>query len=561
MVELIPVDVSGLDVFDDPCDLRRDIHVFVQYVQEREVKRLHRSNGLSKADSRQLAKGMSDPEAQAQVKEDGDSDWVGYVDWLCLKLGFVHYDTKGTYAGYTSSEPSFPDNYIEFRAPRYQQFLQAPLAKQERRLLDVLITQGSGCDSEFFCTAVLGLVDGFPSWGCATGVVPTLDFARARRFLLDLLHTCQVGVWYSTASLIQYLKTVHPFFLIPKKPKYKSRWDRDHGRYGNFQEGQDRWERGTSVPETAVDAFERVEGRYVERFLEGFPLLLGYVDVAYEGQPYSGNYPSLNHLQAFRVNNRLVRAIKGDMPLPKVTVQPNFEIYVESEFYPANVLSKLIPLTDVVSTDVLTILRLRKTEVAAQSAQDESLDVISLLIDLSGQELPQNVARELAEWSAHAEKFVLYHGFALLEGDEHLPAADPFTVECISPTVRIVRSPDALYDRLQESEWMPMRVKHAGTLVSLPPAARTLFARRAPVSEPRPEEKAEISLVRQTVITLHFPDDELLERVRRALLAVMCPVEVSKADRTISFSKQHESLVAEAIEALRHEYSIHIQDI
>jgi hypothetical protein len=154
---------------------------------------------------------------------------VDYVDWLCLKLVFVSYDTKGVYAGYTSSEPSFPDNYVRFNPEKYEQLLRLPLADQERRLLDALIDRRDGCASEFFTTVILGRLDPFPSWRCATGVVPTLDFPGARRFLLDLLHTCQAGAWYSTVSLIQHLKAAHPFLLIPENPQYANRWDRDEG--------------------------------------------------------------------------------------------------------------------------------------------------------------------------------------------------------------------------------------------------------------------------------------------------------------------------------------------
>ena len=45
------IDVSRLDVATDLPDLRRDLHVFVDYVRAREVKRSHRGNVLSKADA------------------------------------------------------------------------------------------------------------------------------------------------------------------------------------------------------------------------------------------------------------------------------------------------------------------------------------------------------------------------------------------------------------------------------------------------------------------------------------------------------------------------------
>ena len=562
MVELTPVDVTDLDVFSNPCDLRRDLHVFVRYVQERSVKRLHRSNYLSKSDSLRLAKAMSDPLAVDDVRHGGRSSWVDHVDRLALKLGFVSYDTKGVYVGYTSSEPSFPDNYIRFNAREYQQFFQSSLAEQERRLLDTLVGEGDGCDSEFYRTGVLGRLSSFPIWGCATGVVPMLDFPKIRRFLLNFLQTCEAGVWYNTASLVQHLKTDYPFFLIPENPRYKDRRSKGKGRYGNFHESKDRWGHEIDIPEHAPDVFERVEGRYVERFLEGIPLALGYVDVAYSSQSYKGVYPSINYLKAFRVSNRLRRAVTGDIPVPKVTVQPNFEVYVESEFYPTNVLSQLTPLADVVSEDILTILKLREEKVAAQAAQDEKLDIISLLTRLTGQELPRNVARELTEWVAHSEKFTLYQGFALLEGDEDLPAADPFTVERISPTTRIVHSPDALFDRLEKAEWVPLRVTHSdSTLRPLPQKARTVFVRQSPAAKPKPKKKEPVTLVRQTSVTFHFPTGKSLGKFRKALLDARCPVEVDSKNLTITFSGRYEPLVMQVISALEKEYLIHIEDL
>ncbi|MEA3340009.1 MAG: hypothetical protein U9R15_08590, partial [Chloroflexota bacterium] len=458
MTELMPIDVSDLDVFSVPYDLRRDLHIFVDYVRRRGVKRLVRSNNLSKADYRRLAKLVSDPEAEAEVEANGSSSWVDYVDWQALQLGFVSYDTGGIYQGYTSTKPSYPDNYVIFNAKEYGEFVDSPLIDQERQLFDLLFGEKDGCRSEFFHRGFFGRLGSFSRRGCATKVVPMLNFLEARRFLLDILSQCEVGVWYGASSLIQSLKENHPYFLIPEKtPKYKLGWRKtERFRYTNFCEGEDRWRSDERVSEDALDGFERVEGRYVERFLENAPLTLGYVDVAYDSEPYAGIYPPLDHLKAFRVSSRLLHVMEGDIPAPKVTVQPNFEIYVESEFYPVKVLSQLIPLADVTVEDILTILRLDKERVATEMARNEDLDVVALLNRLSSRDLPHNVVRELREWSKHAEKFTLYDGFALLEGDEELLASDSLigelTVERISPAMRLVRSPDALFDHLEETE-------------------------------------------------------------------------------------------------------------
>jgi hypothetical protein len=560
MTELTTIDVTGLDVLENPCDLRRDLHVFADYVQEREVKRLHRSNRLNKSDSLRLAKLMSDPEAVDGVRETGGSSWVDFVDELALQLGFVSYDIKGIYTGYTSSEPSFPDNYILFDAAKHKEFIESTLGEQEGQILQVLLAEREGCNSEFFRTCLLGRLEGFSPAGCATGVVPMLDFPQIRRFLLNILKSCEVGVWHSTASLIQYLKANHPYFLIPEKPRFK--WDRRTGRYGNFREGHDRWRPERDISERTADAFERVEGRYVERFLEGAPLALGYVDVAYAAKPYKGVHPPLGHLQAFRVNNRLRQALNSDIPAPRVTVQPNFEVYVESALYPASVLSKLLPLAELVSKDVTTILRLDKKKVASHLAQNEKLDIVSLLSRLSGQELPRNVARELAEWTEHSEKFTLYEGFALLEGDEDLPEADPFTVEHISSSIRMVHSPDDLFSRLEKAERVPLRVKHSGTMLRpLPQNAQTVFVKRSREVKPKPKAKESVTLLRKTSITLHFSTGQVLKRFRQALLDIRCPVEADKDNLTITFAQQYEPLVEQATKSLAKEYLIRIEDI
>ena len=339
-MNLESIDVASLDVATELPDLRRDLHLFVDYVQAREVKRSHRENALSKADAKRLAKLLSDPDAAREVDEVGFSTWIDFVDEVALQLGFVHYDTKGKYAGHTSHEPSFPDNYIEFRAKPYEQFLAANAAKQETTLLELLIHEGQGSASEFYRRGVLGRLEGFNHWGSAIGVMPTLDFPAVRRFLLGLLAECPSGQWLSVSSLVEHLKKHHRYFLIPAKPRFKNEHEAKSGRYGNFRESKDAWGHDIDITERDQDGFERVEGRYVERFLECIPLVLRYVDVAYAPKPSGAIHPSLGYLTAFRVSDRLRRALEERIAEPRVTVTPNFDVHVIAESYPASVLAR-----------------------------------------------------------------------------------------------------------------------------------------------------------------------------------------------------------------------------
>ncbi len=222
-IKLDTLKVSGLEIVTNTLNLRRDLHVFIDYVRQRSIKRSYRSNNLSKTDANRLAKLMSNPQALEEIKQDDDyhGTWIDFVDKLALKLGFIDYDTKGEYMGYTSYAPSYRDNYISVVEKTYNNFLKKSLQEQENFLLDSFIKECNSSNNEFYQRTYFTLLDCFDSHGCAVGILPTLDFATARKFLLNLLKNCQSDVWYSTASLVQYIKTHRPYFLIPKIPKIK----------------------------------------------------------------------------------------------------------------------------------------------------------------------------------------------------------------------------------------------------------------------------------------------------------------------------------------------------
>ncbi|MCU0980976.1 MAG: hypothetical protein MUF25_17635 [Pirellulaceae bacterium] len=561
-MEIERIDVGKLDVPKRSADLRRDLHVFVDFVRDRAVKRGHRDNLLGKADAKRLAKLLSyRPSPGEQDEADDYSAWMGFVDDTALQLGFVKYDTEGEYAGYTSSSKSYPENYIEFSAPNYQRFLAMKAAKQEATLLDRLLSQQQGCESEFYALSPLGRLDRFSSRGCATGVMPLLDFAAIRRFLLALLAKCPTGQWLSTASLVRYLKQNHRYFLIPQKPRFKDKWGHREGRYDNFYESKQAWGNDITIGEADEDAFERVEGRYVERFLEGIPLSLGYVDVAYASKTSQTLHPSRGGLKAFRVNDRLRRALDGTIQEPRVTVTPSFDLYVQAESYPAGVLAELGPLCELVSDDTSIVLKLNKQKVAAARAANPKLDVVALLRQRAGAELPANVVRELSEWAQHGEKFVLYGDCCVLEADADVKAADAFTIEQVAPGIRLVHSPGKLFEQLERQELMPLHIKHGeSALTQLPKSVRTRFPKKpARQKEPR-AAKTPVTLMRVTRIQLVCPNREFLDRLCQLLADAKCPAEADRRNLSLAYSKQHEPSVTNAVKALGSEYQIRIED-
>lgn len=557
-------DVAGLTIASNSCDLRRDLHQFVNYVAERTVKRSHRGNAISKTDCIRLAKLMNNPLVVDEVREHGCSQWLDYVDTMAFTLGFVHYDTEGEYVGYSSAELSFPDNYIEVEEKCYQAFLVKSPQDQEQQILNALIDNYSYSDNEFFTESPFSILDGFGRNGCGTAILPTLNFAKSRRILLDVLTECQTDVWYSSASLIQYLKVNHPFFLIPKKPQIvKVKKSAEVDRYTNFVEHRgDRWNNATIISEKSPDSFERVEGRYVERFLERMPFDLGYVEVAYGAKQDPDLFPALDQLKAFRVKPLFLKVMQQQIPSPTVTVQPNFEIHVDCTIYPGQVMAELTPLTDIIAEDTAIILKLQKKKVAAQLVKNKNLDVVAILQHLSAKALPQNVVIELEEWEGHSETFTLYDGFSLWEGDCPTTAAGKFAVEQLAATLRIVRSPNKLFDHLEKAELVPMRIKHGDhSLHFMPASAKTVFPKQAANKPAAKPTRKKVILKKEVMITLYFPAKELLEIFRHDLLMVHCLIEVDQIKQSITFPQKYESEIKKTISRIKPDYQVRLQDM
>lgn len=563
-MKLKSAEVDNLEIVANPRDIHKDLFEYLDFMKWREVKRAHRTNQIPKATALRLARSLSDPDAVEEVKIDGYSRWLDFIDELALALGFVNYDTEGEYMGYSSTSVSYPYNYIEVDMEKYEAFLECSLAKQERLIHDALISPSDGCSSEFFSGGMLASLSTFRRWGCATGVVPTLDFPKARKKLLDILARCESGRWLSVASLIEHVKKTDPYFLIPKKFRTTYKHEKKE-RYGNFMEykGDSPYSgKKITIKETSRDAFMRVEGRYIERFLENTPLMMGCVELAYKKKKEGIVNPSLGHIAAFKVAERFVETMNGELPEPRVTVQPNFEIYVESPIYPAKVMYQLLSLADVIREDRVSILKLNKKMVARLLAQDDSLDVKARLENLSGRELPPNVATELAEWARHSDIFTLYQEFALLEGPKGLSIPGEFVRKKIARGVTIVRRPAALFTKLEEDEKTPLMVKHKNkSFLPLPGKSKTVFPKKASASAKKKKKKENVTLKRQSFFTIHFPSAEFFDLFLKHLLDARCPVEPEKRNLSITMSDRHAPLVKKVVKTLNKEYTIKIRDI
>ena len=561
-LQLDEAKIADLEAYANPADVRWDLHAFADYVRDHEIKRGHRDNRIPQTHLQRLAKLMSDPALAAEADEWGVSPWIAHVDWLCLALKFVNYDTKGEYAGYSSTEPSYPDNYVELDERQYERFVHLPLAVQEERILDLHLGGWGGGGNEFFERGPLTRLDPFDGWGSATGIVPAIPFAKVRRRLLELLGQCPCGVWLSTASLVEHLRRHDPWFLIPKDIPAKVAADGpSKGRYGNFIERQrGDWGNRTSISDKDPEGFAKVEGRFLERFLEGLPLVLGYVEVAYTRMKKEHALePSRGLLPAFRITERLRRVLRHEIAAPKVTVLPNFEVHVESLFFPAETERQLRLLGESVQQGLVTVFKLSKSKVAAAMVAHPAESAIGTLKALSGRDLPANVEQELRDWAGHSEKFILYEGFGLLEGCREAAGADSFVVEAISPDFALVRSAAKLFEHLEATEQVPGSIRHSDQALSAPERVRS---RLAPgVRTPCAPDQKPAKVKRRVQTTLWFADAEAHAAFCKILLDAKGMVSIDRRALTVSYPRPAESLVQACLKKLNEAYTVAMEDL
>ena len=569
-MQLQNIDPQPLTIFSNNRDVLRDLFTYVDYIGARRVKRMTRSNDIPRADMNRLAKLLGDITFEPGENEIDGGLWIDFVDNLALRLKLVSYDTKGEYRGYSSSTPSFVNNYITVMQANLNQFQNLSPVAQENKILETMIRAKSqreydnSSNNEFYQVSLLGILEPFSSWGSATGLMPTLKFSRIRVFLLDLLSQLPAGQWFSVESLIAYIKANHPYFLIPQKAKKTDKWGRPTTRYGNFYEGTKYWQPNDNpIPDDAPDGFERVEGRYIERFLEYIPLVMRFVDVAYDPQPYKGLLPSFGKLKAFRVTERFLRLMSGQESEPKVTVQPNFDVVIESDFYPQAVISQLAMLGEQVADPhnghgaYVGIFQLNKTAVAAAQVQDANLDVVELLKNLSGRDLPSNIQIELEEWAGHADQFTLYDGFSLLEMANLPSEAEKFIAARIAPDLCLVRKPQSVFSTLETLGHVPIRVTHlTGEFTPVAKAGRSIFPKESDKVE---ETIKQVKVAKIITISYHFPDKESFQAIQKVLAEFRCPFQADSVTYTVNIHQNKQEKFDEAVKKLADSFVLDIE--
>ncbi len=552
MSALEPLPAAGLAGLEQHLagvvNLRRDVYRFVDFARREDIKRSHRDNDIPRGPAAKLSKLLSWAGEAAYVQAYNSGFWSHYVADVARDLGLVNFDVKGVYAGYSSNEPSFPDNHVTVDAKGFASWLETPPLEKERRILEVLT---KGQDNEFLHDATLFSGEPrFGIWGSALGPLSRMKLPAVRQRLLNILADLPVGVWLSVVSLIEYVKTTaRDAILSPDlKREPPSEYEVMRARrgtkvpekfvdlYQNFTESpDDRWsgDKPRPITEQTPDAFERVEGRYLQYFLQEIPYLCGFVDLALAKLPAKHEYgkPVMDRVRAFRLTARLAQVVRGDVALNRVsiTVLPDFHVIVEAPSWPDRELDRLAALCVTLKEDgpVHHLKIDRKQVVGWAAAQRDGASANTLFETLSGRPLPGNVSSELDAWCGHAEKLTVLENVAVVElrgpdADAVRGELGKLVVDRGSKGFVVTADPDRTVAVLEQRQRVPRVVTHGKVhftacdgLLGAP--ARSV---RHAVPAPPPRRRAKVAL--EDLVGVRTDDPKLLAALREALDTAKC---------------------------------------
>jgi hypothetical protein len=118
-------------------------------------------------------------------------------------------------------------------------------------------------------------------------------------------------------------------------------------------------------------------------------------------------------------------------------------------------------------------------------------------------------------------------------------------------------------DTIEQVEIVPLKAQHRQTVLStLPKTAKTVFPKESAASKKQTKAKRkQVTLTKQTIVSLYFPHKALLEIFRKDLLEVRCPLEVNATKQTITFPQAYEKHLKETIKRINKEYQIQLKNI
>ncbi len=563
-------------------NLRRDVYRFVDFARHETIKRSHRANEIPRGPATKLSKLLSWEGEAAYVQADGIGYWSDYVSDVARWLGLVNFDVKGVYAGYSSNEPSFPDNFVKVDAKGFATWLEATPVEKERRILDAL-TKREG--NEFLRSATLFPEEPrFGSWGSALGPLSRMKLPAVRQRLLTILAELPVGVWMSMTSLVEHVKTTARAAILSPDLKREPPSEYEVMRakpgtkvpeklvdlYQNFTENPD--DRGLRdkprpITEQTPDAFERVEGRYLQYFLQEIPYLCGFVDLALAKLPAKLDYgrPLMDRVRAFRLTPRLAQVVRGDAGLNRVsvTVLPDFQVIVEAPSWPDREIEVLAQLCVTVKEDgPIHHLKIDRKQVVAWAAgQREDGGAKTLLETLSGRPMPGNVSSELDAWCGHAEKLTVLENVAVVElrgpdADAVRGELGKLVVDQGSRGFVVTTDPERTVAVLEQRQRVPRVITHGKARFAECDGLLGAPARSSRRAVPAPPQRRRARVGLEDLVGVRSDDPKLLIALRDALVEAKCWCNALRDDKVLLVRAKDLLLMRTALRRLADRFEV-----
>ncbi|GGF93287.1 MULTISPECIES: hypothetical protein [Cysteiniphilum] len=524
------------------------LHAYMDYLCLREVKRSYRGNHIPDADYKRICKSINQEDSENNRRYIDEADRIAYA------MHWIQYDKRGSY-GYTSDERLYKNNIIKVSKEDYQDYLNITNEdKRYKALVKRLCISVVPESNELFQSEGYGagILNKFPlEYYYAKDVVSQINFEAARLAIIDALATLKPEVWYSVDTLVDYLHKHHCYALIPEKMKPSRHSYGKANRYAHFNEhpSTDKY-KTTTIDQSMTDAFKRVEGRFVERFLETLPYSLGWVELAYDKEYHSDVSPSLGHLKAFKVTQLFYLLYVNPIPAPTVKVLPNYEITVESLIYPVGLMHQLMKLGEFSNHGAISQVKIDKNNIIQLAANEPNLDVIKLLKQLSVQGLPQNVETDMQEWCHQGDAFKLYTNSVLLESQYTHDFLTEHMTATVDKNTFIIGDYQTVIDKLDAHEDVSLVIEHNDDKFKmLPKSYATSLPKDGVKKAKKSQPKRKVKLKKQTMLSYDFADEEAFNLIKDDLIAKHIIIGVNESNRTISLSKNYEQAFKQSLKA------------
>jgi len=130
--------------------------------------------------------------------------------------------------------------------------------------------------------------------------------------------------------------------------------------------------------------------------------------------------------------------------------------------------------------------------------------------------------------------------------------ADRFASVAIAPGVNIVRDPKKLYNHLEKAGKILFYANHSDSaLKSFPDAVQSRFAGKNSPNKSRAHKRKKFTLKRTVHTILEFPDKEIYDAFKSALLDNGSVLDTNSQTRTVSYTKKDETVAIKILNSLK----------